>query len=277
MGVSILLTGMVFDIYTVHAVFDALFLVFAIPVVMTIVYGNHALTAVISVICVAAKAAADLFIRRSANGYNVFSTRERAANFVISLGLLCVFYGVCAFLIMVEREKNNVGILLERERQRFLEEAMTDGLTRVGNRQALRVAFQTMEDSSGGDQRHFLAMLDLDDFKKLNDTCGHNQGDRYLRMLGQTLQSISGEQVAAFRFGGDEFCVLFSGCFPEDVLRTSRLLQQQGQENLAPVTISIGIAEYRAGERPAHLLDRADVALYRAKQNKGSVCFEGNT
>lgn len=51
-------------------------------------------------------------------------------------------------------------------------------------------------------------MMDLDDFKRLNDTYGHYQGDRYLKALGQVLRETRTDRVNAFRFGGDEFCVL---------------------------------------------------------------------
>ena len=190
--------------------------------------------------------------------------------------LLLVFYMVCRVFIKIEREKNEVSINLEQERQRYQEASITDALTRVGNRQALRLAFQEMEDQQ--EQRFFLAMMDLDDFKSLNDTFGHRQGDQYLRALGIVLNGISTEKVLPFRFGGDEFCVLFCGCVPEEVREVCVLIQRGFQKadvhrTFRNVSISIGVAEYRKGEKPAQLLDRADAALYQAKQKKGSIYF----
>ena len=153
---------------------------------------------------------------------------------------------------------------------------VTGALTKVGNRQALRMAFQEMENQQ--EQRFFLAMMDLDDFKSLNDTFGHSQGDQYLRALGLVLNGISTEKVLPFRFGGDEFCVLFCGCDPEEVREICDRVRRGFQkakihQTCREVSISIGVAEYRQGEKPVQLLDRADAALYQAKQEKGSVHF----
>ena len=155
---------------------------------------------------------------------------------------------------------------------------MTDQLTRVWNRQALRQMFQRMEEERE-EMRFFLAMLDMDDFKNLNDTYGHSQGDRYLKSLGQVLLDLSGEQMVPFRFGGDEFCVIFCGCDQERVRAACRAIQEcfvrtEVNQSHKAVSVSIGVAEFRKKEPPAQLLDRADAALYRAKQNKGSICFE---
>ena len=156
-------------------------------------------------------------------------------------------------------------------------ESLTDALTGVWNRQALREAFRRLETRTA-DCQVFLAMMDLDDFKRLNDTYGHYQGDRYLKALGQVLRETRTDRVNAFRFGGDEFCVLLYDCSREESEQICRRIQErfaaaEVHASCERVSVSIGIARFESGEQPSHLLQRADTALYQAKQKKGSICF----
>ena len=74
--------------------------------------------------------------------------------------------------------------------------------TGIGNRQALRQAFDRLE-KQPGEQTVYLAMLDMDHFKHLNDTYGHCTGDCYLQGLAKVLHMVCPEKTASFRFGGD--------------------------------------------------------------------------
>ena len=276
-AISMLTVTMAFLVCFFHAVFKPLFLVFTIPALLTTVYGDRKLTAITCGACILGKTVSDLLLRWDPEEVYALSNPDTLLNFALSLVLLGLFYAVCFRLIAVEQEKNEASINLERDRQRYQEEAVTDPLTRVGNRQALRMAFQRMEEDR--DSRYFLAMMDLDDFKQLNDTYGHSRGDRYLRSLGNTLLAAATEQAVPFRFGGDEFCVLFRGCQREEVLTACRTIQEQFLQAeiyklCRPVSVSIGVAEHLAEERPSRLLERADAALYQAKQEKGSIWME---
>ena len=277
-AVSLLMTAMSFVVYTVHSVFPAMFAVFVIPMLATVIYGEQKLTAAVAAFCFGGKLVSDLFLFWDPSRKEILYSTDSTIDFGISLILLLIFYGICAVMILAEKEKNDAAIRLERERQRYQEESMTDQLTRVWNRQALRQMFHRMEEERE-EMRFFLAMLDMDDFKNLNDTYGHSQGDRYLKSLGQVLLDLSGDQMVPFRFGGDEFCVIFCGCDQERVHAACRAIQEcfvrtEVNRSHKAVSVSIGVAEFRKKEPPAQLLDRADAALYRAKQNKGSICFE---
>lgn len=276
-GVSLLLTAMALGVYTIHASFPSLYVIFIIPMVLTVVYGDRRLTTVISVFCLLGKAGSDLFLFWDTGRPGVLASNASFTDFCVSLLLLILFYVICSLLLSTEQAKNNVSLNLERERLRYQKRSLTDTLTQVGNRLALRAAFQAMEEQQHQSVFH-LAMMDLDAFKQLNDTYGHNQGDQYLRALGLTLLNLSGQRIQSFRFGGDEFCILFSGHGPEEVRKTCQTLQEtfaqaEIHRRCRPVTISIGIAEYQPGEKPALLLERADRALYQAKQKKGSIVF----
>ena len=220
----------------------------------------------------------DLFVVWDPDRVDVLANSNNCVNFILSTGFLVLFCCTCYFLITAEREKNGVSIHLEQERQRYREEAVTDQLTRVGNRRALRQAFLEME-AAPAERQFFLAMLDLDDFKGLNDTYGHSGGDQYLQALGEVMLGLKTDGIQPFRFGGDEFCILFCGYTVEAVQEICRELQKnfadkRVHQTYRPITVSIGVAEYQYGERPVHLLDRADAALYRAKLEKGCIQLE---
>ena len=273
-AVSLLTAAVAFFVYSFHSVFFALFLVFAIPPLLTTAYGDRKLTVITSTVCLVGKAVSDLFLQWDPQEIHVFSSQSTMVDFALSMVLLLLFYVVCFRLLTMEQEKNEASINLERERQRYQEEAVTDALTKVGNRQALRAAFQQMDASP--ETPYFLAMMDLDDFKKLNDTYGHSQGDRYLRAMGRVLRETATDRMQPFRFGGDEFCILFRDCEQEEALAVCRDIQERFlQEDIhgicCPVSVCIGVAEHLPEERPVQLLDRADAALYRAKHAKGSV------
>lgn len=276
-AVSILTSLCCFTYYTIHSAFPALNLLFTIPVFVTVVYADGRLTTIVAALCLAEKTAADLLIVWDSSKSSVFTDKFSLMNFCLSIVLLAMFFALCLNLIRIEKKKNNVSIELEQERLRLREEAITDALTGVGNRQALREAFQEMEASRR--TRYMLLMLDLDGFKRLNDGFGHACGDKYLQLLGKILRETCREAETPFRFGGDEFCVLLRAAAPERAeelcleIQKKFQIEQEVLDGPPAATLSIGIADYRFGEPPFELLERADKALYQAKQKRGSICF----
>lgn len=275
--ISMLTVLMAFWVYTVHAVFRSLFLIFTLPMLLTVLYGNQILTGLVCIACILGKVLSDLVCMWDTSRPSVLADNTSFVNFLLSLLVLFLFYCVCYFLIVAEKAKTEVSIHLEQERARLWEESMTDALTRVGNRQALRRAFRSMEEEKDKKAFH-LAMMDLDDFKSLNDTYGHNRGDQYLRELGDVLRQVSSDTVRPFRFGGDEFCVLFCGQDQDQVREICRRIQEMFRQSeihqsCREVSVSIGVARYFPGEAPSQLLNRSDKALYNAKLEKGSICF----
>ena len=145
-GLSLLMTVMAFALYTIHATWHSLLLAFAIPMLVTVVYADQLLTGLVSGLCLVGKTASDLLIFWDPVRGGVLDSKNAFVDFILSLLLLGLFYGICAFLIRIEREKSNVSIDLERQRQKYHMESLTDALTGVWNRQALREAFRRLED-----------------------------------------------------------------------------------------------------------------------------------
>lgn len=124
-----------------------------------------------------------------------------------------------------------------------------------------------------------LLILDLDNFKQVNDIFGHSAGDRALQMTAEEMKKNSRESDILGRFGGDEFVILALESTREDIQRLAKRLCEAIPLRLknssfdASVTVSIGIYHFCGDEKLSHdkLFDRADKALYEAKQS-GKNC-----
>lgn len=156
-------------------------------------------------------------------------------------------------------------------------EAMTDGLTGLSNRKAFDKAIRDhVEEAENLGIPLILMMLDIDHFKKFNDTYGHQVGDQVLRLVARTLtDNVKGRDTAA-RYGGEEFAILLpettlaGGIKVADVLRksveTKEVINKTSNETLGRITLSVGVAEYKSGESISDFIERADAALYSAKK-----------
>jgi diguanylate cyclase len=155
-------------------------------------------------------------------------------------------------------------------------EAMTDGLTGIANRKAFDKAIQDSVEASVESKTPLsLLMIDIDFFKKFNDTYGHQIGDQVLRLVARALvDNVKGRDTAA-RYGGEEFSILlpetpaFGGVKVAEMLRkaveSKEVINKTNNESLGRITLSIGVAEYHEGEGISHFIERADTALYASK------------
>lgn len=144
--------------------------------------------------------------------------------------------------------------------------AWTDPLTLALNRRALQ---DLLPDAAAAGSAMSVLMCDLDDFKHVNDRLGHGAGDDVLRAVVRTMSSIVRRGDRTVRLGGEEFLLALPGVELAQALRIAERLREAvaTPEVFAGgvITVSIGVAERRPGERRDSLLQRADVALYRAK------------
>lgn len=154
-----------------------------------------------------------------------------------------------------------------RAQMRLHEQATTDALTGLLNRAGWnRRATALHAHAAATDGPLSLVFLDIDRFKNVNDTLGHEAGDEILRTLGRILAERGASHGCAARLGGEEFVVLS----PEPPRAVEGYVERVRRELNArtapiPVTVSAGIAHRRAGESLGEQLRRADRALYRAK------------
>ncbi|MDE2052418.1 MAG: GGDEF domain-containing protein [Gammaproteobacteria bacterium] len=146
-------------------------------------------------------------------------------------------------------------------------QALTDGLTGLSNRRALQMAIQEMTDH---DSAYAFALADLDHFKRLNDTHGHDAGDKALRLFAEVMRTSIRDADRAGRWGGEEFAIVFPGASAEQALEVIERIRAHLAETLlishgVPFTASFGISDSSLGASFDEQLRIADDALYRSK------------
>lgn len=198
--------------------------------------------------------------------------------------------GILSNLLTATQETEGVNRKLEQqlsesrrqiaELQESLEairyESLVDDLTTLANRKHFDQSLERIiaEASSTGTPFSLL-FTDIDHFKKFNDTFGHQTGDQVLRLVALAVkQNIKGQDIA-FRYGGEEFAVILprTGLEPSVVVAehireavfSKELIKRSTGENLGRITISIGVSEWRPGDTPQSIIERADTSLYAAK------------
>ncbi len=164
---------------------------------------------------------------------------------------------------------------------RLSQDSRTDALTDIANRRAFdESVLQEMRDAHDAGVPLSLMLVDIDNFKTLNDTHGHLTGDKVLRCVAQEMERcVKGRDMIA-RFGGDEFAVLLPSTSLDGatllgesirvVIKTLDLKNDQG-EPITNLTLSLGVAEYLPGEDLSTFIERADASLYLSK-DKGRDC-----
>jgi len=201
---------------------------------------------------------------------------ERPLGWIVAFGLpalapLVITPIVLGYLIRLTATLQERSAQLEDEvRRRRRAEARlavlvtTDELTQVPNRRAFFA--RAAEIANGTSRPATVAVLDLDNFKRLNDTRGHAAGDEALRKTGILMRRQVEPAGLVARLGGEEFGIILPGLEPDDALPLLDGLRTSFTTIRDELTVSIGAADWHPGESIDVALGRADSALYRAKQ-----------
>ena len=181
----------------------------------------------------------------------------------------------------------NTQVVSSIEKQRLFEQRATiDTLTRLHNRRWLDENFDRVLNRCKTDGQPFsFCMIDLDHFKRVNDTHGHPVGDLVLEKTAAVLAKLSRGGDLAVRYGGEEMCVLLPNTTAAQAIAFAERLRSQiaaqdieyaaGQQ--LRVTASIGVATLAGGETSAEMIWLADIALYRAKASgRNQVAFNSD-
>ena len=177
----------------------------------------------------------------------------------------------------LEASREDIGTL-QRDLDDVRREALLDPLTKVFNRKAFDEGLVRATETARDDKAPLcLMLLDIDHFKRFNDTWGHQTGDQVLRLVAMTLKSnIKGKDIAA-RYGGEEFVAILPDTDLEGAItvaenirkaiQAKELLKRSTNEKLGRVTASFGVALFHPDDTPSSLIDRADRCLYAAKHD----------
>ena len=178
-------------------------------------------------------------------------------------------------VVASRKEINRLQGELERARDEVLQDPLTKVLNRRGFDEKLGVLVGVASEPG---RCHGLVMLDIDHFKRVNDTHGHVMGDRVLQAIGEVLRSCVTEKTQSVaRFGGEEFAILLPNTSLDQCVKMAELVCQRTRamrirdrrtnEVVLSVTISGGVAVLQSGDDAQRLIVRADSALYQSKKS----------
>ncbi|MGL5257785.1 MAG: diguanylate cyclase [Proteocatella sp.] len=271
---SLMLVGICLTLFTVHITFAIIYGIFLIAIIMTIVYADYRLTSLVSFLSMVGLIISELFIVWDLDKISIFQSANRMGNFLSFLFFLLAFYVACMVIIKFENEKNITSILIEIERYKLEEQLNLDQMTGLRNKKALHSMLDLI--SLDEDNEYTLVISDIDRFKYINDNFGHYVGDICIHKFAEILKSYS-EEFSAFRYGGDEFCIIFKNkndIMVETICKDiQNILESVDLEQYPNVKInaSFGIAKSSKGTDGIKLFIKADRALYEAKKNRGSI------
>ena len=155
-------------------------------------------------------------------------------------------------------------------KQQLIQHATTDSLTGLLNRRAFFDSAAEVCRAADAGKALSAIMFDIDHFKRINDTFGHEMGDRVLEAVGALVKTA--DRFAA-RLGGEEFCVLACGDIADglecagELQRSIRALHFDRDGEIFNITCSFGVAEWEKGDALDRMLRRADIAMYEAKKS----------
>lgn len=198
---------------------------------------------------------------------------------VMQIFVACFMY-LCSYLlakILIRYGHDNLAALtnFDSKQQYMQEQLKLDPFTGLYNRKTFDDCLpKLMEECRNANVFLSLAMIDVDNFKCVNDLYGHAAGDRVLLYLSQTLNKTQTENIRAFRMGGDEFSILFRDCNAKVAYRICEALRTQMESfplraiDESRVTFSCGVACINPKDATPEMFTKAaDVALYSAKNN----------
>ena len=162
--------------------------------------------------------------------------------------------------------------------QKLQQLAATDPLTGLRNRRYLEEWLEELLTQAQNGREVAMLIMDIDYFKRVNDTHGHQMGDAVLQELAWRLEAEVGSAGIVARFGGEEFVVVMPDAGLKEGLAMGNALcghMESADWIHVPITVSVGVASYMPGDKVDSLMERADGFLYKAKAN-GRNCVFGN-
>jgi len=209
-------------------------------------------------------------------------TKEVASFFEINIGSSQEFDSILKraneTLIELTLQSQQQATQLQVQNQQLKQQATTDGLTGLNNRARFdQFAEEQFRICFAANTPFSLLMIDVDKFKKINDTFGHPSGDAVLRVLGRLLKSAARSTDLPTRYGGEELALVMpnttraaASAMAETIRRAIAAKPMVHDGKTIPVTASIGVSSFEPGcpvSQLAHLIKAADLALYNAKQS----------
>lgn len=275
--ISIVFVLLCFVLYTVHSAFISVSFIFLIAIMLTTIYANYQVTSVTAALSIFSFVVSERFTLWDPDRETIFESTVRMGSFVVAIVTMASFFALCIIVIYYERKKNIASIQIELERHHLQQRLQVDEMTGIYNRRALLNILKDMETDST-DDHYILAMVDVDNFKRINDTWGHSVGDICLIQFARILKEMQDKTgCTPFRYAGDEFCLLFHNITMHEAIEICKQIQLQLQklefkeQSGLKLTASFGLAAYSGRIDTGKLFINADYALYEAKAVRNTI------
>lgn len=257
---------------SVHGTYPVLLSLFVIPVLVTSVFLENRFL-LFSFIT----STVGLVVSSVINVYTEWVEEKRflIANAVISFMIMMLFSFISWLIILIHKNREKVLSQVQSENAKLSKENRFDGLTGLQNHTSFYNVLENKLVKARHNKTGFaLAMLDIDDFKDVNDTYGHAAGDEILKFVSETLVNVIAKSGVVFRYGGDEFAIIFHNPDPEanvQSLEHIRMVVESNDTMLmngSGITLSIGYYNVKEAIMSSEeIFYRTDQALYQAKYN----------
>ncbi len=262
----------------IHYVYGPLLMLPAVAIFMTVLFANPHITNGIFAASLASLALAWWQAAHELRKGDPYLTTDA----LLAALVMLVTYLAARLLIRYVSEQLHYILASNQRQQQLIEECNMDPLVGIGNRRALS---QRMEQllHAPGEKKCYMLMMDIDEFKAINDSYGHICGDKALIELGAKIKGCADEPgIWGFRYGGDEFVLLFEGFEKEEVcLRAERLQNffsipaMDASHPGQTITISGSIIELSPEWDAEACIEKGDRALYTAKADGKHQIFMG--
>lgn len=261
---------------SVHNIFATTLCSFFVPLSISVVFGKTRITNVVGCCCVACEVIAMCFASMDLRGDDPY--------FLLDCLMLFIVFGIAwyATLLLMKNEKEKRHILdhMWQEQNMLQRKICRDELTGLYNMLGLQLfADGKLSEDNRAHLNSSLAFLDVDDFKRVNDTYGHEAGNAALIYIAQCIQSAFPQSACVARYGGDEFVVLLPGVSTLECTRfLDSLLRQLAASPIAALegdtlSLSCGIARYDFCSPVLDAINNSDQAMYEAKTTGKNRCI----
>ena len=200
--------------------------------------------------------------------YKLEGPLSELENTLTPIGLLLISIAV----ILRFLEERKINLILAKKSKSIYTKSIKDPLTELYNRYYFEENFEKiLKKITDSDLKTSVVFIDVDNFKFINDTQGHVFGDEFLRNLGIEINKGIRKDDYAFRYGGDEFLIIYTDTKLETALKVTERIKKNismfAEEKGIKLSLSIGITNYKKYESSKILIGRADKAMYQSKMN----------
>lgn len=260
----------------IHYAFVIVLVLPTVPILLSIAYGSDAITgitAIISTICYTIGIIMTLTIGKS----NIPSSY--AYDIIIGYFLLIGIYIIAKTLVNAERDKLLLLKTINDEKLSYKMSALLDERTKIANLKGLEDTYKEWIKNAKQPDVLYISIIDIDNFKSINDNFGHPFGDVVLERLGKLLNQMSNKNIFVSRYGGEEFVLIFKNMDENDVnselkkLLTLFSAMQYRESGATQFTFSAGYCRINKSRDLQYNVGFADIHMYKAKGNgKNQIC-----